>query len=70
MRVAVRIAAGLAALLALAQLLARRKTVGDESSDEFAIVVRVGGVERNCRATALQRGTVSVVLGGVGPRSA
>ncbi len=65
MRVAVKIAAVLAALLALSQLLARRKNVGDEGSDEFVIAVRVGGVERVCRATALRRGEVSVVLGGV-----
>lgn len=65
MRLAVKIAAVLAALLALAQVLARRRSVGDETADEFVIVVRVGGVERACRATALRRGAVSVVLGGV-----
>ena len=65
MRLAVKIAVVLAALLALAQVLVRRRSVGDETADEFVIVVRVGGVERACRATALRRGAVSVVLGGV-----
>ena len=65
MRLAVKIAVVLAALLALAQVLARRRSVGDETADEFVIVVRVGGVERASRATALRRGAVSVVLGGV-----
>jgi hypothetical protein len=55
----------LAGLAALGQVLARRKTVGDETSDEFAIAAYVGGVERTCRAEALRRGSVSVVLGGV-----
>jgi hypothetical protein len=47
------------------QALARRRTFGDETSDEFAITTYVGGVERTCRATALRRGVVDVVCGGV-----
>src|SRR4029078_2580297 len=49
----------------VAQLLARRRTVGDETSDEFAIAVYVGGIQRACKATSLRRGLVSVALGGV-----
>lgn len=55
----------LAGLGAAGQALARRKTVGDETADEFAIATYVGGVERTCRATALRHGSVSVVCGGV-----
>ena len=55
----------LAGLWAVGQVLARRRTVGDDTSDEFAIAVYVGGVQRACKATSLRRGSVSVVLGGV-----
>ena len=61
----VKVIAVLAGLWAVGQVLARRRTVGDETSDEFAIAVYVGGVERACKATSLRRGSVSVVLGGV-----
>jgi predicted membrane protein len=63
--VVVKVVAVLAGLWAVGQVLARRRTVGDETSDEFAIAVYVGGVQRVCKATSLRRGSVSVVLGGV-----
>ena len=55
----------LAGLGAAGQALARRRTFGDETADEFAITTYVGGVERTCRAAALRHGSVSVVCGGV-----
>ncbi len=55
----------LGGLWALGQALARRRTVGDETADEFAIAAYVGGVQRACRAQSLRHGTVSVVCGGV-----
>lgn len=61
----VKVVVLLAGLAALGQVLARRKTVGDETSDEFAIAAYVGGVQRTCRAGSLRSGSVSVVLGGV-----
>jgi len=61
----VKVIVVLAGLWAVRQLLARRRTVGDETSDEFAIAVYVGGIQRACKATSLRRGSVSVVLGGV-----
>ena len=63
--IVVKVIAVLAGLWAVGQVLARRRTVGDETSDEFAIAVHVGGVQRVCKATSLRRGSVSVVLGGV-----
>jgi len=61
----VKVIVVLAGLWAVGQVLARRRTVGDDTSDEFAIAVYVGGVQRACKATSLRRGSVSVVLGGV-----
>lgn len=52
-------------LAALGQALARRKTVGDETADEFELAAYVGGLQRTCKATSLRRGVVSVVCGGV-----
>jgi len=63
--VVVKVIAVLAGLWAVGQVLARRRTAGDDTSDEFAIAVYVGGVQRACKATSLRRGSVSVVLGGV-----
>ena len=63
--VVVKVVAVLAGLWAVGQVLARRRTVGDETSDEFAIAVFVGGLQRVCKATSLRSGSVSVVLGGV-----
>ena len=60
----VKVVVVLVALGAAGQLLARRKTFGDETADEFAIATYLGGVERTCKAGALRRGSVSVVLGG------
>ncbi|MCZ7590143.1 MAG: hypothetical protein M5U27_15060 [Gaiella sp.] len=69
MRFPVKSVAGLvvviAGLGAAAQALARRKTVGDETADEFEIATYVGGVQRTCRAPSLRRGGVSVFCGGV-----
>jgi hypothetical protein len=61
----VQVVVALVALGAAGQLLARRKTFGDETADEFAIATYLGGVERTCKSGALRRGSVSVVLGGV-----
>ena len=61
----VKVIVVLAGLWAVGQVLARRRTVGDDTSDEFAIAVYVGGIQRACKATSLRRGSVSVVLGGV-----
>jgi hypothetical protein len=61
----VKVVVVLVALGAAGQLLARRKTFGDETADEFGIAALLGGVERTCKAAALRRGSVSVVLGGV-----
>jgi hypothetical protein len=55
----------LAGLGAAGQALARRRTFGDETADEFAITTYVGGVERTCRAASMRHGSVSVVCGGV-----
>jgi hypothetical protein len=69
MKALVRIGVGVVVVLvglgALGQALARRRTVGDETSDEFELAVYVGGVQRSCKARALRRGVVSVVCGGV-----
>ncbi len=64
-RAGVRPVVVLVGLWAVGQGLARRKTVGDEAADEFAIAAYVGGVQRTCRAGSLRHGSVSVVLGGV-----
>jgi hypothetical protein len=61
----VKVVVLLAGLAALGQVLARRRTFGDETSDEFGVAAYLGGVQRTCRAGSLRRGTVSVVLGGV-----
>ena len=64
-RVGVRVAVVIVGLWAAGQALARRKTAGDETADEFEIAAYVGGVHRTSRAAALRRGVVSVVCGGV-----
>ena len=61
----VKVVVLLAGLAALGQVLSRRRTFGDETSDEFAIATYLGGVQRTCQAASLRRGSVSVVLGGV-----
>jgi len=53
----VKVIVVLAGLWAVGQVLARRRTVGDDTSDEFAIAVYVGGVQRACKATSLRRGS-------------
>lgn len=69
MRFLVRAGVGLVVAIvglgALGQALARRRTVGDETADEFEIAAYVGGVQRTCKATSLRRGVVSVLCGGV-----
>ena len=69
MRSLVKAGVGLVVVLvglgAVAQMVARRKTVGDETADEFEIAAYVGGVQRTCRAASLRHGSVSVVCGGV-----
>lgn len=61
----VKVVVLLAGLAALSQVLSRRRTFGDETSDEFGIAAYIGGVERTCTASSLRRGSVSAVLGGV-----
>ena len=69
MRFLVRAGVGLVVVIvglgAAGQALARRRTVGDETADEFEIAAYVGGVQRTCKAASLRRGVVSVVSGGV-----
>ena len=65
MRFLIKLVIVLVGLWAVGQALARRRTVGDERSDEFAIAAYLGGVQRSCKATALRRGAVSVCCGGV-----
>ena len=58
MRTSVRIGVKALAVLFVAgiagQALARRRTVGDEASDEFDLAVYFGGVDRGSTATALR----------------
>jgi hypothetical protein len=63
--VAVKVVVVLGGVWAVGQALAHRRTVGDETADEFAIASYVGGAQRTCRAASLRRGAVSVVCGGV-----
>lgn len=55
----------LGALWALGQALARRRAVGDESSDEFELASYLGGASWTSTATSLRRGVVRVCCGGV-----
>jgi hypothetical protein len=50
---------------AVAQLLARRLTEGDEDSDEFVIAALIGGEDRKSRASALSRARAVAACGGV-----
>jgi hypothetical protein len=52
-------------LWGVGQLLARRSTEGDADSDEFSLAAIFGGAERTSTATALRRGRVLAVCGGV-----
>jgi hypothetical protein len=63
--VAVKLVVVLGGLWVLAQALARRRTVGDETADDFAVAAFMGGAQRTCRAESLRHGSVSVVFGGV-----
>ena len=64
-RIGVKVAVALAAVGVAAQSLARRRTVGDESSDEFELAAYFGGAERRSTAGRLRRGVVHVFCGGV-----
>jgi len=55
----------LGSVWALGQALARRRTVGDESSDEFELASYVGGASWASTAPSLRRGVVRVFCGGV-----
>ena len=55
----------LGALWAAGQVLARRRTAGDATSDEFELTTYFGGAERASTAGALRRGVVRVCCGGV-----
>ncbi len=64
-RIGIKATATLAAVGVAGQALARRRTVGDETSDAFELAVYFGGVDRGSTATALRLGVVSVFCGGV-----
>ena len=64
-RVGARVTLLLGALWAAGQALARRRTVGDATSDEFELSVYIGGAERASTATSLRRGVIRVCCGGV-----
>ena len=55
----------LGGLWAAGQVLARRRTVGDATSDEFELAVYFGGAERTSTAVSLRHGVVRVCCGGV-----
>ena len=55
----------LGALWAIGQVLARRRTVGDATSDEFELAGYLGGAQRTSTAASLRRGVVRVFCGGV-----
>ena len=57
-RLGLKVGAVLVGLWALGQVLARRRTVGDEASDEFELAAYFGGVQRRSSATSLRRGGV------------
>ena len=64
-RLGLKVGAVLVGLWALGQVLARRRTVGDEASDEFELAAYFGGIQRRSSATSLRRGVVRVCCGGV-----
>jgi hypothetical protein len=64
-RLGFKAGAVLVGLWALGQVLARRRTAGDEASDEFELAAYFGGVQRKSTATSLRRGVVRVCCGGV-----
>jgi hypothetical protein len=53
------------ALWAIGQALARRRTVDDETSDEFELASYLGGASWTSTAASLRRGVVRVCCGGV-----
>jgi hypothetical protein len=52
-------------LWAIGQALARRRTVGDATSDEFELAAYFGGAQRTSTAASLRHGVVHAILGGV-----
>lgn len=52
-------------LWAIGQARARRRTVGDATSDEFELAAYFGGAQRTSTASSLRRGIVRVFCGGV-----
>ena len=64
-RLGLKVGAVLVGLWAVGQVLARRRTVGDEASDEFELAAYFGGAQRRSTATSLRRGVVRVCCGGV-----
>ena len=64
-RLGLKVGAVLVGLWALGQMLARRRTIGDEASDEFELAAYFGGAQRRSTATSLRRGVVRVCCGGV-----
>lgn len=65
MRIVLRLVLLFAALWGAGKLVAGRLTEGDASTDEFSLAAVLGGLERRCRATALCRGRVLALCGGV-----
>jgi hypothetical protein len=55
----------LGALWGIGQALARRRSTGDESSDEFELASYLGGASWTSTAASFRRGVVRVVCGGV-----
>jgi hypothetical protein len=64
-KLAAKVGVVLVGLWATGQALARRRTVGDETSDEFELATYFGGAQRKCTATSLRRGVARVFCGGV-----
>ena len=64
-RLGMKVVGVMVALWAVGQALARRRTAGDETSDEFELAAYFGGGERRSTATSLRRGIVRVCCGGV-----
>jgi hypothetical protein len=64
-KLAAKVGVVLVGLWAIGQALARRRTVGDGTSDEFELAAYFGGAQRKCTATSLRRGAVRVFWGGV-----
>ena len=64
-RLGMKVVGVMVALWAGGQALARRRTAGDETSDEFELAAYFGGAQRRSTATSLRRGIVRAFCGGV-----